>query len=144
MSALIEVTEPILRGRLLTRLLAAQEHAPHHPCGITRRPCPDCRRTAAIECDDPEHCAGASGKPPPGASRLCRPCAATWRCRTWRQLPRRIREYHRAINGFAELAGLDQETGAVLLIAFRRAVHRDLRRILEREFAVIMDFIATR
>lgn len=106
----------------IRELLQAAQHAAHHDCGITRRPCRDCRLSGRQECFDPVSC---------GITDLCRPCAATWRGRIWRRHQRFIREYHVAIEGFVdELAGLDQRTGAALLLAFRRMARRDARRLL--------------
>jgi hypothetical protein len=109
------------RADRITRLLSAtlgQEE--HHDCGVTARPCKDCRRTAPLECIDPGSC---------GKTALCRPCAATWRCRMWRvNHTRHVRDFHRAIERFPALARLhpDPDIAAAIFRELRHAMRRDL------------------
>lgn len=129
------LAEPVACGRRLAELLAGPEHSRHHQCGVDRRPCSDCRRCAPLACADPDRCGGATGPVPTGADRLCRPCAATWRCRFWRTHPRYIRAYHQACERYPALATLhsDQRTAAALYLSIRLAVRRDVRQMLARE-----------
>lgn len=136
----VAASDQAILGRRLAVLLAEPQHAPHHACGITRRPCRDCRRCAPLNCADADRCAGAIGPIPTGADRLCRPCAATWRCRAWRQHPRYVREYDRAVERYPALARLhpDRETAAALYLALRVDIRRDMRPMLARELPALI------
>jgi hypothetical protein len=68
-----------------------------------------------------------------GITDLCRPCAATWRCRIWRLHPLRIRRWHRLAEGLPRLLSLPPEQGAELVVLLGRVVRRVVRRALDRE-----------
>jgi hypothetical protein len=111
---------------LLARSPGAVEHV---ACGTNARPCRDCRRSAPLPCIDPETC---------GIDDLCRPCAATWRCRLWRANHlRHVRDYHRAVERFPALAHLhpDPDTAAAIWRELKRAIHLDLARMVRRLLA---------
>jgi hypothetical protein len=108
----------------LAGLLFRSEHAQHHICGIRQRPCADCRLTAPLGCVDPERC---------GTDHVCRPCAATHRCRMWHRQIRRYRIWFQLAEGLPELLKLPKETGAELVRLLGRVVRRVVRRALERE-----------
>src|SRR5262245_24203679 len=114
------------RAEHIARLLAAtpgQEN--HKACGVTARPCGDCRQTAPLECVDPGWC---------GRNELCRPCAATWRCRMWRAHLLHVRAFHCALERYPALAGIhsDQATAAAIFWELRRAIRRDAIKWLRR------------
>lgn len=114
-------------GEQLVELLGASPGAAQHSaCGVRRRPCSDCRRTAPLECLDPLTC---------GITDFCRPCAATWRCRLWPLHPRHVREFHVWVEKFPALARLheDPETAAALFACLRLVCRREIRRALDRE-----------
>jgi hypothetical protein len=107
------------RSRILELLAQSPGAERHQACGVTARPCSDCRRTAPLECIDPGNC---------GLTHFCRPCAATWRCRLWRRHLRYVREYHVWLERYPALASLhpNQEVAAALLLALRTMIRRDV------------------
>ena len=116
-------------AQLIADLLAAtpgQEQ--HKACGVTAKPCRDCVLTSPLPCTDPGSC---------GRTMLCRPCAATWRCRIWREHLLFVRAFHAAVARYPSLARLhaNQETAAALFWELRRAVRRDVWKWLERSRA---------
>jgi hypothetical protein len=121
---------PLARVREL--LATAPRSADHAACGVSARPCADCWRTKVLECVDPDACAGITPAGlmllRPTSPTLCRPCAATWRCRLWQRHPRHVREYHVWVQRYPALAKLhsDQEAGAALLLALRQMIRRDV------------------
>jgi hypothetical protein len=117
----------------LADMLTRAEHGRHRGCGANHRPCPDCRRTAGLECVDSTVC---------GINDLCRPCAATWRCRLWRANPLRIRRWLRLAEGLPGLLGLPVEQGAELVTLLGRIVRGSIRRRLERERRDLARYLA--
>ena len=109
-------------ARLLSRSPGQGEHA---KCGVVARPCRDCRRTAPLECVDPTSC---------GQETLCRPCAATWRCRIWKEHLVHTREFHVACDRFPALANLhaDPATAAAIWRELRRAIRRDVMKWVQK------------
>src|SRR5437879_6474211 len=115
--------EASARADRLAELLAATPGQEQHgACGVTARPCHDCRRTAVLDCIDRETC---------GQTDLCRPCSASWRLKMWRSShTRHIRDFHRAVERYPELANLhpDQGTAAAVWVELRRAVWHEIKR----------------
>jgi hypothetical protein len=109
--------------RLLELLTASPGQDQHRACGVSARPCKDCRHTAPLPCVDPESC---------GVTDFCRPCCATWRCRIWRLHLRHVREYHAACERFPALLELHHEpaVAAAIWYELRRALRRDVRRMV--------------
>jgi hypothetical protein len=108
----------------LADLLYQPEQREHYACGVRRRPCWDCRRTAPLPCVGPAT---------RGIHYLCRPCAATWRCRMWRMHPLRIRRWHCLADQLPRLLDLPPETGAELVKLLGRIVRRVVQRRLADE-----------
>jgi hypothetical protein len=111
--------------RVLKLLAASPRPEDHASCGISARPCRDCRSTGLLECSELETC---------GRSCFCRPCAATWRCRLWRRHLRHVREFHVWAERYPVLANLhpDATVAAALVHALRCVIRRDVRKSVWR------------
>jgi hypothetical protein len=118
------------RVEQIAKLLAVTPgQVEHAACGVTGRPCRDCRNTAPLECIDTENC---------GTTYLCRPCAATWRCRMWRWgHTRHVREFHCAVERYPALARLhtDPDVAAAIWRELRRAIIRYVKNYVPRLLA---------
>jgi hypothetical protein len=127
-------TCPACRDRLTRQVVEQSAHTRHRDCGLLAPPCPDCRRTAPLECIDRATC----GKP-----ELCRPCAATWRCRIWYAKPIRVRRWLTEAHRHPALAtlGLSDDEGADVIAAFRRIARREVRRLLHRELPEAVEYL---
>lgn len=115
--------------RVVELLVATSGQKGHQACGVTARPCRDCRKVALLECVDQESC---------GITDFCRPCAATWRWRIWRvNHTRHVREFQRAVERFPALANLhaDQATAAAVWRELRLALRWDAIKWLGRQSA---------
>jgi hypothetical protein len=116
-------------ARIAELLAATPGQAEHVACGVTARPCRDCRRTAPLPCIDLETC---------GITDLCRPCGATWRCRMWHWCHvRHVRAFHCAVERYPALARLhpDSDVAAAVFWALRKALRRDLGRFVRKLLA---------
>jgi hypothetical protein len=111
--------------RVASLLESSPGHKDHAACGLKRRPCSDCRRTAPLECADPETC---------GVDSFCRPCAAYWRLKMWeghpvaKRLPQLLVETVRP------------DAAAELVSLFRNIVHEAIeqeRKMLAAELPKI-------
>ena len=110
-------------------LQSRPDYGEHAACGVTARPCPDCRRTAALECTDPDTCCD---------SMLCRVCAAGVRCHLWRGAHlRHVRRLHRAIERYPAIGNLsaDQEALAAWWRETNRAIYGTIKRAIEKWLA---------